>query len=37
MPCQDVLDTLQHADQPVVLFGRRVGGGEADAAVAHDQ
>ncbi len=34
---RDVLDTLQHADQPVVLFGGRVSGGEADAAVAHDQ
>ena len=33
----DVLDTLQHADQPVVLFDRRAGRGEADAAVAHDE
>ena len=32
---RDVLDALEHADQPVVLLGRRLGGGEPDAAVAH--
>ena len=31
----DVLDALEHADQPVVLLGRRLGRGEPDAAVAH--